>query len=131
MSPSSYTLAAAACLIGMEAVSAFTTGGFVPLGTSQLRPSLRRAPAAGIRMGGLEQVEFIIHKDGRVEEKVTGVKGKQCHEITKEVEELLGKVTYTQPTSELFEEEVQVTTQETQQVQDGSQNQESWGQSKW
>jgi hypothetical protein len=24
---------------------------------------------------GLETIEFIIHKDGRVEEKVTGVKG--------------------------------------------------------
>ena len=41
--------------------------------------------------------------------------------MTKEVEEALGKVTYTQPTAEAFEEEVQVTTAETQTIStDGS-----------
>lgn len=28
------------------------------------------------RMGSMEQIEFVIFPDGRVEEKVTGVKGK-------------------------------------------------------
>lgn len=28
------------------------------------------------RMGNMEQIEFVIYPDGRVEEKVTGVKGK-------------------------------------------------------
>jgi len=37
----------------------------------------------------------------------------QCHEITAEVEEKLGKVTYTKPTAELFEEKVTITTTET------------------
>jgi len=32
-------------------------------------------------MGSMEQIEFVIYPDGRVEEKVTGVKGKNvmCH----------------------------------------------------
>lgn len=62
----------------------------------------------------MEQIEFVIFPDGRVEEKVTGVKGKNCQEITSEIEEKLGKVTYTQPTSEMFEEEIKLTTTETQ-----------------
>ena len=64
--------------------------------------------------GGMQEIEFVIHPDGRVEEKVTGVKGKNCQEITKEIEEKLGKVTYTQPTSEMFEEEITLTTKDVQ-----------------
>jgi hypothetical protein len=40
----------------------------------------------------------------------------QCHKVTEEVEALLGKVTYTQPTSERFEEKVTITAQEVQKV---------------
>jgi len=84
----------------------------------------------------MEQIEFTIHSDGRVEEKVTGVKGQSCHEVTKEVEELLGKVTYTKPTAEAFEEEITIATQETQNVNadgqsQGGQEGQSWGQSSW
>jgi hypothetical protein len=36
---------------------------------------MRGVPENG-RMGSMEQIEFVIFPDGRVEEKVTGVKGK-------------------------------------------------------
>lgn len=52
----------------------------------------------------------------------------QCHEVTAEVEKVLGKVTYTQPTAEQFEEPVTVTT--TEQVKDTTNGGGSnWGQS--
>jgi hypothetical protein len=104
----------------------------------------------------IEQIEYIIHKDGRVEEKVTGVKGAevkcvltyaisiapfcpfpshffwrlptQCHEVTKEVEKVLGKVVHTTPTAERFEETVSVTNTVTQQETISSQGQQKWGQ---
>jgi hypothetical protein len=41
----------------------------------------------------------------------------QCHEVTAKVEEKLGKVSYTEPTAERFEEEIKVTTKEDNKVQ--------------
>eukprot|EP00168_Porphyra_purpurea_P007060 TRINITY_DN18715_c0_g1_i1.p4 TRINITY_DN18715_c0_g1~~TRINITY_DN18715_c0_g1_i1.p4 ORF type:complete len:109 (-),score=27.66 TRINITY_DN18715_c0_g1_i1:134-460(-) len=32
--------------------------------------------------GQMEEIEFIIHADGRVEETVRGVKGRACNELT-------------------------------------------------
>jgi hypothetical protein len=58
--------------------------------------------------GRLEQVTFKIYPDGRVEEKVVGVKGQQCLEVTREINEKLGNVISTQPTEEMFEEEIQI-----------------------
>jgi hypothetical protein len=55
----------------------------------------------------------------------------QCHEVTKEVEKLLGKVVYTTPTAERFEETITVTNTVTNTVtqQDTtSQGQQKWGQ---
>lgn len=58
-------------------------------------------------MGALETLEFIIHPDGRVEERVTGVVGRSCAEVTAKIEEQLGRVVQQQPTSEFFTEVVQ------------------------
>jgi len=58
--------------------------------------------------GGLEQVQFKIYPDGRVEERVVGVKGKACLEITREINEKLGNVISTQPTEEMFEQEIKI-----------------------
>ena len=46
--------------------------------------------------------------DGRVEEKVVGVKGQQCLEVTRELNQKLGNVISTQPTEEMYEEEIQI-----------------------
>lgn len=50
----------------------------------------------------LETLEFIIHPDGRVEEKVTGVVGASCAEVTAAIEAQLGQVVSQKPTSEFF-----------------------------
>ncbi|KAJ1462125.1 hypothetical protein M885DRAFT_506227 [Pelagophyceae sp. CCMP2097] len=53
--------------------------------------------------GGLVQVRFRIHPDGRVEETVVGVKGVDCTKLTESINAKLGKVVDTQPTAEMFE----------------------------
>ena len=58
--------------------------------------------------GSIEQIEFKIYPDGRVEETVRGVKGNNCHKVTEKINKQLGKVVATSPTEEMFEEEVKV-----------------------
>ena len=36
-------------------------------------------------MGSVETIEFKIYSDGRVEEVVRGVKGNDCHKVTKDI----------------------------------------------
>ena len=55
----------------------------------------------------METLEFIIYPDGRVQEKVTGVVGNSCAEVTAAIEEQLGVVVNQQPTSEYFASQVQ------------------------
>ncbi|EKX53413.1 hypothetical protein GUITHDRAFT_150404 [Guillardia theta CCMP2712] len=83
------------------------------------RSSCQRIPLrkTNLRMG-IEQLEFIIHPDGRVEEKVTGVKGRECLKITEEIEESLGKVVHTESTPEMFEEKVVI--QNVENVKEGT-----------
>lgn len=50
----------------------------------------------------METLEFIIYPDGRVQEKVTGIIGASCGEVTAAIEAQLGKVVNQQPTSEFF-----------------------------
>jgi hypothetical protein len=50
----------------------------------------------------METLEFIIHPNGRVEEKVTGIVGASCAEVTAAIEAQLGQVVSTQKTSEFF-----------------------------
>ena len=59
--------------------------------------------------GSIEQIEFKIHADGRVEETVRGVKGNNCHKVTEKINKQLGKVVSSSPTEEMFQEEVKVT----------------------
>jgi hypothetical protein len=58
--------------------------------------------------GSMEQIEFKIYPDGRVEETVRGVKGNNCHKVTEKINEMLGEVVATRPTEEMFEQEVSV-----------------------
>ena len=66
------------------------------------------ATTAAAGGGGMEQVEFKIYPDGRVEETVRGVKGNNCHKVTEKINEALGQVVASQPTAEMFEQEVLV-----------------------
>ncbi len=50
----------------------------------------------------METLEFVIHPDGRVEEKVTGIVGRSCTEVTAAIEEKLGRVIDQKPSSEFY-----------------------------
>ncbi|NBD15112.1 MAG: DUF2997 domain-containing protein [Cyanobacteria bacterium] len=50
----------------------------------------------------METLEFIIRPDGRVEEKVTGIVGNSCTEVTAAIEAQLGQVVSQEQTSEYF-----------------------------
>jgi Protein of unknown function (DUF2997) len=55
----------------------------------------------------METLEFIIYPDGRVQEKVTGVVGISCTEVTAAIESQLGQVHSQEPTSEYFSQPLQ------------------------
>ena len=65
----------------------------------------------------METLEFIIYPDGRVQEKVTGIVGASCAEVTAAIEAQLGQVLSHEPTSEFFattaKQSAAVTTQNT------------------
>ena len=50
----------------------------------------------------METLEFIIYPDGRVEERVTGIVGSSCAEVTAAIEAKLGIVAHRGLTSENF-----------------------------
>jgi hypothetical protein len=54
----------------------------------------------------VEQIEFKIYPDGRVEETVRGIKGNNCHQVTEKINEALGEVVHTAPTEEMYETEI-------------------------
>ena len=55
-----------------------------------------------LALQSMETLEFIIYPDGRVQEKVTGIIGASCAEVTAAIEAQLGRVVSQQPTSEFF-----------------------------
>ena len=55
----------------------------------------------------METLEFVIYPDGRVQEKVTGIVGASCTEVTAAIEAQLGKVVSHQTTSEYFAQQTQ------------------------
>jgi len=66
----------------------------------------------------METLEFIIYPDGRVQEKVTGIVGSSCAEVTAAIEAQLGLVLSQESTSDYFAQPLQQSTsvQATQQV---------------
>ncbi len=50
----------------------------------------------------METLEFVIYPDGRVQEKVTGIVGASCAEVTAAIEAQLGRVVSQEQTSEYF-----------------------------
>jgi Protein of unknown function (DUF2997) len=83
------------------AADAWTGGGDTTIGASRL--------SSGGGYGSVEQIEFKIYSDGRVEELVRGVKGNNCHKVTEKINEQLGEIVSTRPTEEMYEQELQVT----------------------
>ncbi|CAN8067143.1 unnamed protein product [Agarophyton chilense] len=57
----------------------------------------------GIQSKGIQTIEFCIHPNGIVEEKVTGVRGKHCAKLTEKIEEELGNVVNVQQTGEYYD----------------------------
>ncbi|BAY43965.1 hypothetical protein SAMD00079811_15590 [Scytonema sp. HK-05] len=55
----------------------------------------------------METLEFVIYPDGRVQEKVTGIVGASCAEVTAAIEAQLGLVLTQESTSEYFATKVQ------------------------
>lgn len=68
----------------------------------------------------METLEFVIYPDGRVQEKVTGITGASCAEVTAAIEAQLGVVLHQEPTSEYFAQEQQQSTTTWSQVSWGS-----------
>ncbi|MBD2042122.1 DUF2997 domain-containing protein [Microcoleus sp. FACHB-672] len=54
----------------------------------------------------METLEFVIYSDGRVQEKVTGIVGTSCAEVTAAIEAQLGHVLSVEQTSEFFAQTV-------------------------
>jgi Protein of unknown function (DUF2997) len=54
----------------------------------------------------METLEFVIYPDGRVLEKVTGIVGASCAEVTAAIEAELGTVVSVQTTAEYFAAQV-------------------------
>ena len=61
-----------------------------------------------------QTLKFIIRQDGTVTEEVMGVIGNQCQEITKSIEEKLGKVSYVETKLEYYQTQKNVTLQHNQ-----------------
>ena len=56
-----------------------------------------------ILANSMETLEFVIYPDGRVQEKVTGILGASCTEVTAALEAELGHVVSHEQTSEFFD----------------------------
>lgn len=102
-------------------------GAFVVLPTARSVTALfmnADAWSSGSTSGGgsgqIEQIEFKIYPDGRVEETVRGVKGGNCHKITEDINAALGIVVSSSPTAEMFEQEVTVNQKISQSDWEGS-----------
>ncbi|NEO97890.1 MAG: DUF2997 domain-containing protein [Symploca sp. SIO2E9] len=55
----------------------------------------------------METLEFVIYPDGRVLEKVTGILGASCAEVTAAIEAQLGQVVSQEKTSEYFDQKLE------------------------
>ncbi|GAC1490072.1 MAG: hypothetical protein NVS2B14_01920 [Chamaesiphon sp.] len=64
----------------------------------------------------METLEFVIYPDGRVQEKVTGIVGTSCTEVTAAIEAQLGQVVTQEQTSEYFAQTLQTSARVTAQA---------------
>ena len=95
-------------------------GAHAFIAASQRRMTASRQTTAVFSdSGGIEEIEFRIFPDGRVQEVVRGIKGKTCQEVTETINKQLGSVVDTAPTEEMFEEEVTIDQTITDNASDG------------
>ncbi|NES18322.1 MAG: DUF2997 domain-containing protein [Symploca sp. SIO3E6] len=64
----------------------------------------------------METLEFVIYPDGRVKEKVTGIVGRSCAEVTAAIEAQLGQVVSQEKTSEYYSQKLEQASQVTAQA---------------
>lgn len=113
------------CVLWVAATSLVATEAFTPLVNS-----LRTGSTTRLYEGHMEQIEFKIFPDGRVEEIVRGVKGNNCNKVTEKINQALGEVIISQPTEEMFEQPILLENTLTQTL--GEVVGDSWeGQSSW
>lgn len=77
----------------------------------------------------METLEFVIYPDGRVKERVTGIVGASCAEVTAAIEAQLGEVMAHEKSSEYYAQPVMVSSQVSSSV--SSQTQTNPSQSQW
>ncbi|MBC8120386.1 MAG: DUF2997 domain-containing protein [Gemmatimonadaceae bacterium] len=52
----------------------------------------------------MEQIEYIIYPNGRIEERVTGVAGNRCTELTRSIEQALGHAEHQELTADHYQD---------------------------
>jgi Holliday junction resolvasome RuvABC endonuclease subunit len=65
----------------------------------------------------MESLEFVIYPDGRIKERVTGIIGRSCEEVTAAIEAELGQIVSQEKTADYFAPEVTHTVSETELTQ--------------
>ncbi|KAI2513997.1 DUF2997-containing protein [Fragilaria crotonensis] len=103
--------------------SPFLLVSFLAISATAFVPALtpafvRRTNILSDGESNIETIEFRIFPDGRVEEVVRGVKGVNCNKVTEEINAVLGKVVASEPTEELFQQDL--TLDNVIQVSDGN-----------
>eukprot|EP00559_Dactyliosolen_fragilissimus_P008713 CAMPEP_0184854972 /NCGR_PEP_ID=MMETSP0580-20130426/331_1 /TAXON_ID=1118495 /ORGANISM="Dactyliosolen fragilissimus" /LENGTH=153 /DNA_ID=CAMNT_0027349365 /DNA_START=58 /DNA_END=519 /DNA_ORIENTATION=+ len=89
-----------------NAAASAAASAHTPIPSSYRRSTNTPNSSSSLRNGNMEEIEFRIYPDGRIEEKVRGVKGGNCHKVTEEINKNLGKVVDTKPTEEMYEQEL-------------------------
>lgn len=107
-SPSSFT---ADAFLSPSLLRSTTTASTIKKSTTK---------STSLNEGRIEQIEFKIYPDGRIEESVRGIKGGECHKVTEEINQSLGKVIDSKPTEEMYEQEIVI--DQTIEVQNGNGN---------
>ena len=77
------------------------------------QPANRDKPSTKATM---ETLEFVIYPDGRVQEKVTGIIGASCAEVTAAIEAQLGQVVSVEKTSDYFDQKLELSATATAQA---------------
>lgn len=74
----------------------------IPAERAETRARVLRMPTPSSLSRPMETLEFTIYPDGRVVEKVTGISGQSCAEVTAAIEAKLGIVLKQEKTSEFY-----------------------------
>jgi hypothetical protein len=117
------------CIVGLlQQANAFLSSSLVQ---STTIPSSHRNTII-LHEGRIEQIEFKIFPDGRIEETVRGIKGGECHKVTEEINQSLGKVVDSKPTEEMYEQEIVIEQTVSVKNESGGGSDSGWeGSSSW